>query len=302
MNTFFNNRNTGSTRFYLFPVTAFLLLNFSIYYSASKLKGYELSKPDQRLILPDTLREVSGVCELDSSAVVCVQDENGILFVVDAYRNEVKQQINFGPNGDYEAVTKVGSSIFVLRSDGVLFEVADFGTKRSKTFTHFTNIPATNNEGLCYDQENNRLLIGCKSKPAKGSDARVIYAFDLAKKIATKSPVYTFSVDNIIRFAIQNKINLPTRIRNKTAVPFIRFSTSEIAIHPFSKDLYLLSAADHMLFIFDQRGEISHIEKLDPIIFNKPEGIAFTVKGDMLITNEAQNKKPTLLRFNKKEY
>jgi hypothetical protein len=53
-----------------------------------------------------------------------------------------------------------------------------------------------------------------------------------------------------------------------------------------------------MLFVFDPLGQILHIEKLDPIVFNKPEGIAFSARGDMFVTNEGQNKKPTLLRFN----
>jgi hypothetical protein len=55
-----------------------------------------------------------------------------------------------------------------------------------------------------------------------------------------------------------------------------------------------------MLFIFDRSGQIRHIEKLDPFLFNQPEGLTFFANGDMLITNEGQQKYPTLLRFNVK--
>jgi len=78
----------------------------------------------------------------------------------------------------------------------------------------------------------------------------------------------------------------------------IKFRTSAICIHPLTKRLYLLSAADHALFIFGPGGQPEHIELLDPGIFNKSEGITFFSNGDALITNEAQNKKATLLRFN----
>ena len=74
--------------------------------------------------------------------------------------------------------------------------------------------------------------------------------------------------------------------------------TSAIAVHPITKKLYLLSASDHLFFIFNMSGSIEHIELLDRDIFNKAEGITFLDNGDMLITNEGQNKEPTLLRFN----
>jgi hypothetical protein len=40
-----------------------------------------------------------------------------------------------------------------------------------------------------------------------------------------------------------------------------------------------------------------HMEKLNPAMFNKPEGITFFANGDMLITNEGQEGSPTLLCF-----
>ena len=77
--------------------------------------------------------------------------------------------------------------------------------------------------------------------------------------------------------------------------------TSAIAVHPITKKLYLLSASDHLFFIFNStNGEIEHLELLNPDIFNKAEGITFMDNGDMIITNEGQNKNPTLLRFNYK--
>jgi hypothetical protein len=48
-------------------------------------------------------------------------------------------------------------------------------------------------------------------------------------------------------------------------------------------------------------GEIENIERLNPSLFSNAEGIAFFENGDMLITNEGQNKSATLLRFNYKK-
>jgi len=265
------------------------------------LVGYDIMHPDKRFILPDTLHEISGLTELDSARFACIQDEAGILFIVNVLKNEIESQINFAGPGDYEAIARVGRTIYVLRSDGVIFEVQHPLRGQLKVVTHFTYIPAHNNEGLCYDEAHNRLLVACKSKAGKGAeykDRRAIYAFDLHTKQASKDPVYEVHVDKIIEFALNNHILLPTKTKGKNVVPVLKFSTSEIALHPITGELYLLSATDHMLFIFDRDGAIKHIEMLDQELFNKPEGVSFMKNGDMLITNEGQNKHPTLLRFN----
>ena len=78
----------------------------------------------------------------------------------------------------------------------------------------------------------------------------------------------------------------------------LKFRPSAMAIHPITKKLYLLSAVDHSLFIFNESGVIEQIEQLNPVLFNKSEGLTFFPNGDMIITNEGQTGTPTLLRFN----
>ncbi|MBP9220737.1 MAG: hypothetical protein KBF42_05095, partial [Chitinophagales bacterium] len=152
---------------------------------------------------------------------------------------------------------------------------------------------------------NNRLLIACKGKIGKGpefKDKRVIYGFDLSTKKLSEEPVYEFNLQVIKQFALEEKVDLPTRTKKKGQItePIIKFAISAIGIHPITSQLYVLSATDHLIFMFNSLGEIEHIEQLDPEMFNKAEGITFFENGDMLITNEGQDKKPSLLRFNYK--
>lgn len=267
-----------------------------------KISGYNLTKPSSVFILPDTLREISGLTHMDKNTFACIQDENGILFMYDVIKNEIRDQYAFHMDGDYEGITRVDNRIYVLRSDGTLFEIADFTLADFKLSTYPTGVPANDNEGLCFDPLNNRLLIGCKSKIGKGSefkDRRVIYGFDLNDKRLSKEPVFDFNLDDLKAFALENKIKLPVKTQKKGASPepVIRFRISAICIHPINQMLYLLSAADHMLFIFNRDGKIEHMELLNRAIFNKAEGISFFENGDMLISNEGQDKRPTLLRF-----
>lgn len=285
-------------------LTLFLLGCGATFTNNEKITGYNLSAPDKTLILPDTLREVSGLTNIDSTNFVCIQDENGILFIYDAVNNRLKKQYTFNIDGDYEGITRVDQTIYVLRSDGTLFEISNYTSDNFKLTSYATGIPSNNNEGLCYDQDNKRLLIACKGKIGKGpeyKDKRVIYGFDLQTKKLTNESVFDFDLQVIKDFAINKNINLPTKTRKQKGQPitepFIKFRTSAIGIHPLTKKLFLLSASDYLLFTFNLNGDLDHIEQLNPTIFNKAEGITFYENGDMLITNEGQDKKPTLLYF-----
>ncbi len=266
--------------------------------------GYNFNKPSISVVLPEILHEVSGLTIIDSSTIACIQDESGTLFLYDLEGRKIKKQYPLLSDGDYEGITHVNNTIYILRSDGMLFEVTDYQGK-PKIQNHLTGIPATNNEGLCYDRDNNRLLIACKSQTGSGAafkNKREVYAFDLLAKKTILSPVFVFDVNEIKSFAEENHINLPTKLKKKgqSLENVLKFRTSEIAIHPITKKLYLLSAADHMLFIFNMEGKIEHIENLNAAMFNKAEGISFFENGDMLISNEGQMGVPTLLRFNYK--
>ncbi|HEX8516338.1 MAG TPA: hypothetical protein VF868_09080 [Bacteroidia bacterium] len=290
-----------------FSYVIFLVIIFSFTgITEKRIQGYNLAVPDAAYVLPDILLEISGAVYLSPNTLACVQDENGVIFVYDLLKKEITGQHGFTIDGDYEGIALVGKVIYVLRSDGTLFEIADYRSEKSTVRTYATGIPSVNNEGLCYDKENNRLLIAAKSSVGKGpelKDQRVIYSFDLKTKTLGKQPLFIFNVQSLKDFAIKNNVKLEMRAKKngKPAEPLLRFRPSAIAIHPVTKKLFLLSAADHILFIFNMNGNIEHIEPLDAEMFNKSEGITFGENADMLITNEGQYKKPTLLRFNYKK-
>jgi hypothetical protein len=270
------------------------------------ITGYNLTAPDASFILPDVLHEISGLSNIDATSVACIQDEKGIVFIYDIVKKEIKDQFNFSIDGDYEGIARVDKTLYILRSDGTLFEISNPESKDFDLDYYDTGIPAKDNEGLCYDKDNNRLLIACKSKVGKGDenkDKRLIYAFDLKTKTISKEPVFDFDIKVILQFALNNKINLPTKKDKKdhSSEPVLKFRTSEICINPVTKKLFLLSADDHLLFIFNMKGKIEQIAKLNPEIFNQAEGLTFFENGDMLISNEGQDKKPTLLKFNYKK-
>ncbi|MDH4471320.1 MAG: SdiA-regulated domain-containing protein [Fluviicola sp.] len=258
--------------------------------------GYDFSEPNETIILPDILREVSGIAIEDNHQLVCVQDENGALFQFDTKSLEIVTQSYFGEDGDYEGVCKAGSFFYVLRSDGVLFEFDNQFMKKVEVIMeedapdidntpakqYDTGIPIDENEGLCFDQKNNRLLIISREQsPHTKNKERVVYAFDLAKKRLSKKRAFTLN-------PFSGKWKKPSDLS---------FRPSELALHPLTGELYVLSSKDHALFVFSPAGKIKTIQRLNPTIFAKPEGIAFMENGDVYISNEGKHDRPTLLFF-----
>jgi len=268
--------------------------------------GYNLTTPDKVYILPQILTEISGVTEVDATSVACIQDEHETVFIYDINKNQIVRQVFTGVSGDYEGLTRENKTIYVLRSDGVLTEIAGFDSDKFKRTTYPTNIPWKDNEGLCYDSKNNRLLIAPKATPGKDSghkDFRLIYAFNLSTKKPVTEPVFRLDLNEIKKFAVDNKIKVPMKGKKdkKNEEPDIKFLVSAIGIHPVTGRLFVLSGPERLLFVFDIIGHIVFMERLSGDLFRQHEGITFMMNGDMLISNEGNEKAPTLVRFNYKK-
>jgi uncharacterized protein YjiK len=265
--------------------------------------GYNLSAPDRVYNLPKKLKEISGITELDSSRIACIQDEREIVFIYDLNSGQITRTIDCGYKGDYEGIARVGSVLYILRSDGEITEIQNFETDKSVRSNFHSGIPWKDNEGLCYDPTNKSLLITSKEIPGKGSenrDKRFIYGFNLTSNKPVREPVFTIDLSSIDSFALANNIKVPMedKKKGKKKVPDIRFQVSDLAIHPVTGRLFLLSSADKLLFVLNMKNEIEHIERLDPDLFGQPEGITFMKNGDLYISNEGKGKSATLVRFN----
>jgi hypothetical protein len=262
---------------------------------------FNFKKPDFILNLPFELREISGLTDQSNNEIACVQDENGILFIYNLENDSIIQQYNFAKDGDYEGLTRVDSTYYILRSDATLIELSSPWDSTSIIETKLA-IPTLDNEGLCFDERDNRLLIAPKSKLGKGpelKDYRAIYAIDLTTKKLIETPLFVISVSEIEAFANVNNLHLPQRIQRNSndSISALKFMPSSIAVHPKTDEIYIISAIDKTMAVFDKTGKIMSFVNLDDKLFNKPEGITFLENGDLIITNEGELGVPTLLKF-----
>jgi len=291
---------------YIFLMLSFFLHKAQPYKSINNTVvaiNYNLSKPDKIYILPAALKEVSGITGTDASSIACIQDEIGIIFIYNLETEQVTEKYPFHFSGDYEGIARVDKTLYILRSDGILFGFENYESAASATKSYATGIPAKDNEGLCFDNQGNRLLIAPKNNYTTDShkkNNRMIYAFDLKLKKMIETPAFVFDLKEIKKFASENKIKVPMKNGKKGEKKEIdiEFRPSEIGINPVTNKLYVLSGMERLLFVFNMSGQIEYIQKLDPDLFSQPEGITFMANGDMLISNDVKNNKPALLRFN----
>ncbi|MBZ0242000.1 MAG: SdiA-regulated domain-containing protein, partial [Bacteroidales bacterium] len=137
-------------------ITAMLLLSACATETAPTSENndftYDLSKPDKVFELPVVLDEISGLAYDDvNDRLIAVQDELGYLFFIDPVNGSLIGRVKFGKPGDYEGLTLVNDTVFVVRSDGRIYSVANYDKASLSTNSYKTPLSTKNDvEGLAY--------------------------------------------------------------------------------------------------------------------------------------------------------
>lgn len=273
--------------------------------------NYNLSEPDKKTKLPSELREISGIQILGDGLIAAVEDEHGIIYIIEFKSGEIKDKIKFGDKGDYEGIVLIGKTAWVLKSNGNLYQVKDFkkGEDELTTRKFETGLAKRNDtEGLAYDIKNNRLLIACKGHPfvdeSEGTHLKAIYSFMLDEKQLHADPVLLIKLDTLNDL---KDYNLFSSLGIKIMSYFdenkgdVTFQPSDIAVHPISGNYFIIGAVGDLLLVYSPEGKLLSVLILEDSIFKQAEGICFDNDGDLYISNEGGEGKGNILKFNYKE-
>lgn len=225
--------------------------------------------------MPEILKEISGLCYINDNRFACVQDEEGTVFIYNTSQGKIEKEIAFAGPGDYEGVAVAGNFVYVVRSDGHVYEV-DINSK-AKVKEYNTSLTATQNvEGLCFDPNNNRLLLAIKGKDINSDLYKGIYSFELNTKKFIDKPVFTIQLDHdVLREQSAKK-------KNKGIHP------TGITIHPKDREIYITDGPGSRLLILDSNGNIKSLFGLGKNDFPQAEGITFDPGGNLYISNEGK--------------
>lgn len=266
--------------------------------------SYAFNDPEYNVALPDPLKEISGIMLVDTNHLACIEDESGKVYIYNLKERRIDHSYEFSGKGDYEGITIGGNTLYIMRSDGVLFEVDNYASDQRVENYYPLNIPSPDCEGIAFDKSQNRLLITSKGKSADKNEnlakqMRYIYCFNLNTKTLCPKPLAEIYLPDITEFMQKKHIQLPLSVTKKGKIKHqdIKLRISDISIHPLSNEFYILSSTEQLLYIFSSNWKIKNVVVLNETLFPKAEGITFNSKGDIYITNEGMNDTPPSLMY-----
>ncbi|MCQ2607281.1 MAG: hypothetical protein MJ197_01145 [Bacteroidales bacterium] len=256
---------------------------------------YNFSKPSKQFDLSEVLKEISGITLVNDSVAFCVQDELGAVFQINLNNEIISTVARFTDIGDFEDIQVVGNMVTILRSDGVLFTF-DYNNFSGKTSEIRIQVPCMNIEGLWFDQMSKQYLISCKEPSVSVRSATKKEHKQRIQENAEKERfVYSFSLNSAnkpkehLAIAIAEIRSFIKEHYQIDSVQNITFNPSALAIHPKTKDMYVLSATDRLIAVYSGKTLIN-VMLLPPELFYKPEGVEFLSNGDMVICSEGMKK------------
>jgi uncharacterized protein YjiK len=266
---------------------------------------YNLSQPDHTIELAPNLDEISGLSlAFQETKLAAVNDEQGIIFLLNPENGSQDMSVEFHKPGDYEGIEVVGETAYVVKSSGTVYEVRNFATEGMEMTKHNDWLEKENDvEGLGYEPQTESLLLACKSKAGEGEEfaaSRAIYRFDLQTNTVDSIPAYVIRLADIRQYLDTHpSLSAWEKLSEffDPAAEDLTFAPSGLALQPSTGNLYILSSVGKLLLILDPAGEILHLEKLDKKIHRQPEGICFAADGTLYISNESKGGVAKIHRF-----
>ena len=242
---------------------------------ASSDSGQGGDKPIARWVLPRHLAEISGLALTPDGRLFAHNDEMGRVVELDYRRGVVLKHFLLGNapvRADFEGITVAGQRLFLLASDGRLFEFKEGADGARVPYTvHDTRLGhECEFEGVAYDPAIEALLLACKNVYKKSLvGSLVIYRWALGAGNSEKLPPLSIPLERVIGSN-----------RWKGLHP------SDITIDPRNGHYVLVSAQEEALIELTPSGEVVSARSL-PGGHAHTEGVAITKDGILIISDEA---------------
>jgi uncharacterized protein YjiK len=253
--------------------------------------SYRINAPDKVFFLPRILTEISGITLLDSNIMACVQDEKGTVFFYDLNQKDLINHLSFWKKGDYEDILFHNDVIYVVKSNGNLYTIKDYNSSKPVMEKHSTPLCKGNDvEGLTYDDRSGTLWMACKGDAGlceEKEGKKAIYAFSLEQHRLIEKAVMEIDVTSLTGEVDPKRLHA--------------FAPSGIAIHPITKEIYIISSVGRLLLIFSPEKKLLQTIPLQHRKMTQPEGICFDKAGNLYISNEGRGGAGNIMYFEYQE-
>jgi len=233
-------------------------------------------KPVARWFMPMGLDELSGIALTPDGRLLAHGDERGQISEIDYRRGVVTKQFVVGRptiRGDFEGITFADGFVFLLESNGTLYEFREGANgERVDYTTHDTRLgKECEFEGIAFDSTLNSLLLACKNVGTKHlKDSLVIYRWRLDGK-GHRLSMLTVPLSRI----------LPS-IGEKDLHP------SDITVDPLTGNYVLVASIERAIFEITPTGDVVFARKL-PGDHEQAESVAITPDSILIVGDEAKH-------------
>ncbi len=256
---------------------------------------YQLDSAETRFDLPKKMEEISGMDYLGDGVLLCVEDEEGILYYYDTDQQKIIREINFKNSGDYEGVAHVGEEAYAIQSDGDLFCISLSGNDETEAKKISTPFKTHNDiEGISPGHKPGEFYIVCKGDPEVGGNkvrGRAIYRYTLENNSPGEIPLINFTSGEFREWLVAHHLQ-PRR--------HMPFKPSGIAIHPVSGDIFIIASVGKLLVVMNKEGKCKGMAWLKRGLLSQPEGICFDEEGNLFISSEGRGGTGYILKFGNK--
>jgi uncharacterized protein YjiK len=239
-------------------------------------------RPDRQVLLPRELNEISGLTFTADGRLIAHDDEQAVLRELDPATGQIRRRWALAgiPKGDFEGIAAVSGLLFLLTSDGVLYQSSDQPARAVPFRVIRTGLgSACEFEGLGAEPAQESLLLACKLPHEKTPNAAVI--------------VYRWSVATQ-RLAKPARLTLPRGEYRRAGGVGDWFAASGIDRDSTSGNYLLVSARDAAVLELTPAGGLMGMKRLHRKLHRQAEGIAVGPSGDLYISDEAAGRRALL--------
>ncbi len=246
--------------------------------------GYNFLTPDEKVELGKHMHEISGMAYMPGRDMILAEnDEKGDIFVLDfKNKNDNNGKIKFGGKADYEDIVYTDTAVYMLISTGSVLQVKTTDSSFATQEFVLNKEGANEFEAMYLDADGHSLILLCKDCAKEKNEIRVAHRFDLATHTFASEPAYTIDIADIKKILNDEEAE---------------FKPSAAGINPVNGKLYIVASVGKLLVVADKNGKIEQVFRLDPVMYNQPEGMTFAPNGDLYISNEGGEGIATILKF-----
>ncbi|HEY8166103.1 MAG TPA: SdiA-regulated domain-containing protein [Gemmatimonadaceae bacterium] len=243
--------------------------------------GARTDTPVAMWMMPPELREISGLALTSDGRLLAHDDEIGRVYVLDARRGVILKRFTLSgaPHADFEGITVAGSSIYLIASNGTLYEFREGADGASVPYRmHDTHLGhECDFEGITYQADSAWLVLPCKVVATKRLQNQVvIYRWKISEAALPRLSMMT--------------IPLATVVGDNG---WKTFHPSDITIDPATGNYVIVTSHERALAEITPQGQVIRSGPL-PKGHHQPEGVAVTRDGILIVSDEA-TKKPAAI-------